>query len=219
MTSMDKNNIPAQNFELNFGDQMIAAYDKSGSMQKNDCPGGLTRFAYVQKIMKEFIKEAAKFDPDGVSFYFFNDKVIEHPDVKTTQEIDQIISKLSPGGSTRTDLAIKAAYKEHKAKGNEQTFLMLFTDGVPDDKALVEKVIIDITKDVKNEKEFRIAILTVGNRDSALEKWLSDLDDNLGPKGAKYDIVAIHALEEVNFTQAIEDAISGHARSAAELQD
>jgi uncharacterized protein with von Willebrand factor type A (vWA) domain len=128
----------ANNFELNFGDQMIVAYDKSGSMQMNDCPDGATRFKYVQETMKVFIAEAAKYDPDGVSFYFFSDKVHAFPDVKSTDEIDKIISTLSPGGGTNTDLVIRAAYKEHKDKGSEQTFLLLFTDGEPTDARAVE---------------------------------------------------------------------------------
>jgi Mg-chelatase subunit ChlD len=201
----------ANNFELNFGDQMIVAFDVSGSMQANDCPGNSTRFKYVQETMRTFIKEAAKYDPDGVSFYAFNNTLKIFPDVKTVEEIDNMIAQLRPGGGTSTELPITAAYKEHKDKGSEQTFLLLFTDGEPGNKQAVEQAIIDITNDVADEKEFRIAILTIGVRDSALEQWLSDLDDNLGSKGAKYDIVAIHKLEDVDFEQAIADAISGSA--------
>lgn len=197
----------ANNFELNKGDQFIVAFDISGSMQAQDCPGNTRRFDYVIETMKAFIGEAAKWDPDGVSFYTFNNSLTVFPDVKTVQEINDKIGRLRPGGGTGTHLAITAAYKEHKSKGSEQTFLMVFTDGEPTDPASVQKVIVDITKDVKDEKEFRICILTVGERSPELAKWLDDLDNHL--TGAKYDIVKVQKLEDVDFERAVADAIEG----------
>lgn len=197
----------ASNFELNKGDQFIIAFDISGSMQAQDCPGNTRRFDYVVETMKAFIGEAAKWDPDGVSFYTFNNSLTVFPDVKTVQEINDKIGKLRPAGGTGTHLAITAAYKEHKAKGSEQTFLMVFTDGEPTDSDAVQKSIVDITKDVKDEKEFRICILTVGERSPELAKWLDDLDNHLN--GAKYDIVKVEKLEDVDFERAVADAIEG----------
>lgn len=199
--------IKASNFELHKGDQFIVGLDISGSMQAQDCPGNASRFNYVLETMKTFIKEASKWDPDGISFYAFNNSVDAHPDVATVEEINEMIKKLKVGGGTRTDLAIKAAYKEHKDKKNEQTFFMIFTDGEPSDPEAVKNAVIDITKDVKDEKEFRISILTVGERTLQLDKWLDDLDDHLD--GAKYDIVEIEKLEDVNFEQAVSNAIEG----------
>lgn len=206
-----KKSVPQEPFALHFGDQMIVAFDISGSMNTTDCPGNTSRFEYIQKLMRLFIAKAAKYDPDGVSFYPFNNRVYEYPDVKNVEEINEMIRNLSASGGTSTELPIRAAYKEHKDKKNERTFLLMFTDGEPNNKSAVEKAIIDITKDVKDEREFRIAILTVGQRSSGLTRWLEALDDDLTSKGAKYDIVAIHKLEEVNFEQAIEDATTGVA--------
>lgn len=197
----------ANNFELNKGDQFIVGLDISGSIQAGDCPGNSTRFGYVMETMKVFIAEAAKWDPDGVSFYAFNNALQAFPDMASVADIEAKIATLKPGGGTGTHLAIKAAYAEHKAKKSEQTFLLLFTDGEPTDPAAVQKAIVDITQDVRDEKEFRIAILTVGQRSPALNAWLTDLDDNL--PGAKYDIVKVDRLEDVNFDQAVANAIDG----------
>jgi hypothetical protein len=208
------------NFRLNFGDQMIVGFDRSKSMEIKDCPGGLTRFVYVQNTMRDFIRQANEFDPDGVSFYFFNNDVSAHPDVATPEEIDRIIAGLQPDGGTATDKVIKAAYAEHKGKKSQlsaedqkdyQTFFLLFTDGEPNDKGAVEREIINITKDVADPEEFRIAILTVGKIGDALGRWLKELDDNLTKKGAKSDIVSIHTFDHVTFQQAINDAISGES--------
>lgn len=194
-------------FELHKGDQFIVGLDISGSMQAQDCPGNSSRFNYVLETMKTFIAEASKWDPDGISFYAFNNSVQAYRDVATVEEISQKIGSLKVGGGTRTDLAISEAYREHKEKNNEQTFFMVFTDGEPSEPELVKKVIIDITNDVRDEKEFRIQLLTVGDRSASLDQWLDNLDDHLD--GAKYDIVEIEKLEDVNFEQAVANAIEG----------
>jgi uncharacterized protein with von Willebrand factor type A (vWA) domain len=195
------------NFELNRGDQFIIALDASGSMQTKDCPGNTDRFSYVLETMRAFVAEAAKWDPDGVSFYVFNSELKAYQDVATIQEIDEKIAVTKPRGGTNTHLAIEAAYKEHKAKQSDQTFLLVFTDGEPTNPGAVKKSIVDITNNVQDEKEFRVAFLTVGERSPELETWLKDLDDNL--TDAKYDIVTVDKLEDVDFETAVADAIDG----------
>lgn len=197
----------SSNFELDKTDQFIVGFDISGSMQTRDCPGGTTRFSYVLETMRVFIAEAAKWDPDGVSFYTFNNQLTEYPDVVSVAEINDKIGKLKPGGGTNTHLPITAAFREHQKKGSEQTFLLLFTDGEPSDPDAVKKAVIDITNQVKDEHEFRISILTVGERSPQLNQWLTDLDDNLS--GAKYDIIDVERLEDVDFEQAVANAIEG----------
>lgn len=198
----------ASNFELHKGDQFIIAVDASGSMQMQDTPSGESRFVYTLESLKAFVSQAAQWDPDGVSFYSFSGtKVDQHPDVKTVDEVNDLIKKIHIGGGTPTDKAISAAYAEHKSKGSSQTLLIVFTDGEPSDPEAVKKTIVDITNDVKNEMEFRISILTVGQRSAELDTWLENLDEHLD--GAKYDIVDISKLEEVDFTTACANAIAG----------
>lgn len=195
------------NLELNKGDQFIIGLDISGSMQTTDCPGSLSRFQYTLETCKMFVREANKWDPDGISFYPFGAKVQAFRDMQP-DDIDKKIANLKFEGATMTHLAIKEAYKEHKDKKNEQTFFMLFTDGEPSDPEAVKQAIIDITKDVKDEKEFRIAFLTVGNRSPGLDQYLIDLDDNLKSNGAKYDIVDVKRVEDVDFMAAVDGALN-----------
>lgn len=194
-----------QNLELNKGDQFIIGLDISGSMRTSDCPGGLSRFAYVMETVKYFVGEAAKWDPDGVSFYPFGAKVHAFRDLQPS-DIDTKIAGLSMEGATMTHLAIESAFKEHVEKSNQQTFLMLFTDGEPSDPDAVKRAIVDITNKVKDPSEFRIAFLTVGNRTPELDKFLTALDDDL--KGAKHDIVDVKRVEEVDFVSAVDGALN-----------
>lgn len=200
--------MTAQNLEINKGDQFVVALDISASMQATDCTGGMSRTAYVNETTRTFITEASKYDPDGVSVYLFGAKLQEFRDA-TPDKIDGILKSYRHEGATMTHLAIDAAYAEHKSKKSEQTFLLLFTDGEPADQRAVVDSIVRITKDIANEKEFRIAFLTVGQRSSGLEAFLSDLDDNLTTKyGAKFDIVDVKKADEVDFMAAIDGALN-----------
>jgi len=107
--------------------------------------------------------------------------------------------------STDTAGAIKAAWDEHVERKNEQTFVLIVTDGAPNDKEAVKKTIIDITHAVKDEREFNISFLQVGG-DKNVEAFLTALDDDL--KGAKYDIVDCKRLEDVSFMVAVAGAMN-----------
>lgn len=195
------------NLELNKGDQFIIGLDISGSMVTTDCPGGLSRFVSSLETLKTFVREAAKWDPDGVSFYPFGATVHAYPDLQP-DDIDAKIGRLSLEAATMTHLAVNRAYAEHKAKKNEQTFLLIFTDGQPSDPEALRNEIISITNDVKDEKEFRIAFITVGQRSASLDAYLTALDDDLTKAGAKYDIVDVKRLEEVDFMAAVNGALT-----------
>lgn len=196
------------NLELNKGDDFIVGLDISGSMQATDCPGNTSRITYAIESFKTFAKEASKWDTDGVSLYAFGARVHEFPDVNA-DKIDEVASKLARlplEGMTRTDLVISAAYNEHVARKNEQTVLFLFTDGTPSDETATLKAVADITNKVKDEREFNIAFITVGERSSELDAFLKKLDD--GVPGAKFDIVDVKKLEEVDFYAAFEGALN-----------
>lgn len=202
-------------FELNKGDQFIILLDDSGSMAATDTPSGQSRYQAVMEQLDTFMAEADQWDPDGVSFYLFSHDVRGHANLHAGDYKSKIPAKPT-GSGTCTDKAVRAAYAEHK-KGkaaaadpsNYQTFAFLFTDGAPDNGQALKSAIVEITKDVQDEKEFRIAFLTVGKRDAALNTFLTDLDDNLVAKdGAKYDIVDVKELKDVDFRAAVEGALN-----------
>lgn len=194
-----------QNLELHKGDQFIIGLDISGSMGATDCPGGMSRISYTLETLKTFVAEAAKWDPDGVSFYPFGATCHAYPDMLPA-DIDAKIKGIKLESATMTHLAIREAYAEHVRKNNGQTFLMIFTDGEPSDPESVKSEIIRITNAVKDEKEFRIAFLTVGQRSPEIDRYLTMLDDDL--KGAKYDIVDVKRIEDVDFMAAVNGALT-----------
>jgi nitric oxide reductase activation protein len=190
--------------ELNQGDDFIFLLDVSGSMGATDTPTGQTRYDFAKEKAIAFCNEAAKIDADGISIFRFGHAITKFSDITPDQ-----INKAFEGGanemSTNTAGAIKAAWDEHLERKNEQTFVLIVTDGAPADKDAVKKTIIDITHAVKDEREFNIAFLQVG-QDKDVAAFLSALDDDL--KGAKYDIVDVKRLEDVDFMAAVAGAMN-----------
>lgn len=192
--------INTNNFELNQGDNFIFAVDVSGSMGHTDCPGGLSRISYLKEKVVLFATEASKYDTDGIDVLTFGHAITPYLGI-TAEKATDIIGKFTANeGSTDTAGVIRAAYELHKKAGKEQTVLFIATDGEPANRDAVKKAIVDITNDVKDEREFNISFLTVGNIDAGLSAFLTSLDDDL--KAAKYDIVDVKALADVDFMTA-----------------
>lgn len=184
---------------------MIFAIDVSASMQTADCPNGLSRIEYLKEGVITFINEAEKWDTDGVDIYTFGAKV-NHLGAVTAAKAAELIKPLkATEGTTDTAALIRAAYELHAKAGKEQTVLFIATDGAPADPEAVFKTIAGITEKLKDEHEFAISFLTVGVIDGPLQAFLTKLDDDL--PGAKYDIVDVKALDQVNFIEAFSGAL------------
>lgn len=194
------------NLELNKGDNFIFALDVSGSMGTKDTPSGLTRIDHAKEKVKVFITEASKWDEDGIDLLAFGHEVTAYNNVTADAANDVVAKLVANQGGTDTAGVISAAYARHKEIGSsENTVLFIVTDGEPNDKEAVKKVITDITNDIKDEHEFAISFLTVGTIDEGLQAFLTGLDDDL--KGAKYDIVDVKALDDVDFVTAFAGAL------------
>jgi hypothetical protein len=191
-------------FEINPDKQYILAGDISASMQSTDCKDGATRYAYMLEKFKQFLGAAAEYDTDGVSVYLFGQSVHAYPDT-TLASVESALANPSFEPMTRTDLVIKAAFDEHKAKGDSKgTVLILFTDGAPSSKEKVQNEIIEITKNIQNREEFSLIFVTVGEIADDLRAFLTGLDDDL--KGAAFDIVDVKEIGEVDFFAAVAGA-------------
>jgi len=191
--------------ELNKGDNFIFAIDVSASMQTTDCPNGASRIEYLKEQVKTFAIEASKWDTDGIDVLTFGQKVTKFNNVTAEKATDIIGALKANEGMTDTAAVIKAAYGMHKEGKYEQTVCFIATDGEPADRNAVKKAIIDITNDIKNEHEFALSFLSVGNISPDLQAFLTALDDDL--KGAKFDIVDVKKLEEVDFMAAFSGAL------------
>ncbi len=194
------------NLELHVGDNFIFGVDVSGSMESRDCPGNMTRIEYLKEKTTQFAVEASKYDPDGIDILTFGHQVTAYEKVTADKAVDLIKGFKATEGATYTHALISKAWELHKAGGYEQTVLFIATDGDPSDREAVKNAIINITNEVKDEREFNISFLTVGVVTDSLNKYLVGIDDDL--KGAKYDIVDVKPLESVDFMTAFIGALN-----------
>lgn len=188
--------------------------DKSGSMSMRDQLGGKSRWNVMQESTLALASKCEELDPDGITIYLFSGRFKRYDNVTATK-VSQIFTENEPSG--RTDLAgvLQDAtnnYFQRKAAGqtkqNGETILVV-TDGEPDDRKAVMKVIIEASRRMDRDEELAIAFVQVGT-DQQATKFLKVLDDELQGAGAKFDIVdtvTMDDMEDMTLTEVLLNAI------------
>lgn len=196
---MEQNTANVSNEELAKYDYVVMI-DKSGSMSTNDCPGGKTRWAYAQEQTEAIARQCAQFDSDGIDVVVFAGTPKEYKGV-TPDKVSQIFVENSPGSSTDTAAALElvlSGYRTRKAAGSAKPLIVIcVTDGEPNDRSAVDKVIINHSNTMDNDGETGITFIQIG-KDAGARAFLQHLDDDLQSLGAKYDIVDTKNEEEMD---------------------
>jgi uncharacterized protein with von Willebrand factor type A (vWA) domain len=188
--------------------------DKSGSMSIKDQPSSKSRWDIMQESTLAIASKCEEFDPDGITIYLFSGKFRRYDNV-TANKVAQIFQENDPSG--RTDLASVLAdatnhYFQRKAakqtKANGETIVVI-TDGEPDDRKAVMKVIIEASRRMERDEELAITFIQVGT-DTQATKFLKILDDDLQSAGAKFDIVdtiTMDDMEDMTIKEVLLNAI------------
>lgn len=189
--------------------------DKSGSMATPDQKGGRSRWVAAQESTLALASKCEQFDPDGITIYLFSGRFKRYENV-TASKVTQIFRENDPSGSTDLAAVLKHAtdnYFERKAAGqtkpNGETILVV-TDGEPDDRKAVMKVIIEASRHMDRDEELAISFIQVGT-DSQATKFLKILDDELQGAGAKFDIcdtITIDDMEDYSLSEVLLNAIN-----------
>lgn len=188
--------------------------DKSGSMSSKDQPGGKSRWAAMEESTLAIASKCEELDPDGLTVYVFSGKFKRYDNV-TASRVKDIFRENEPSG--RTDLAgvlLDATndYFQRKAarqtKPNGETIVVV-TDGEPDDRKAVMRVIIEASRKMDKDEELAITFIQVGT-DQQARTFLKVLDDELQGAGAKFDMVdtvTIDDMEDMTLTEVLLNAI------------
>ncbi|WP_338022959.1 VWA domain-containing protein [Argonema galeatum] len=189
--------------------------DKSGSMSTPDQTGGRTRWQTAQESTLAVARKCEQFDPDGITLYLFSGR-FKRLDNVTSSKVAQIFQENDPSGTTDLAGVLKDAtdnYFQRKAAGqtkaNGETILVV-TDGEPDDRKAVMRVIIEASRHLDRDEELAISFIQVGT-DQTASKFLKALDDDLQTAGAKFDIVdtvTLDDMEGMTLTEVLLNAIS-----------
>lgn len=169
----------------------IVVVDASGSMETEDVKGR-SRWASVQETAEQFTRDLAKIDADGIGLVVFSGQGIESHDGVTAQKLSDVFASRRPRSSTPLAEALTEALKL-AGKSDKKDFIIVFTDGVPDDQAAAARVLVNAANKQETDDALTILFVQVGS-DAAATRYLRSLDDDL--KGAKFDIVDAKTVEE-----------------------
>lgn len=200
------------NLEIEPNKEYILGGDISISMESIDVAcGNNTRFSYMLEKFESFIQEASNFDQHGApTVILFGEKVhvFEHVNI---DKIKSELSRVRFEGFTNLHLLIEKSFDLHREdkaelekdkKFHPGTKLLVFTDGAPTSRPMVEKELIRIIGQIDSEDEFQIHFLTVGTIDRNLKEWLDGLHDKMEDKKINprdFDIIHISKLEDISF--------------------
>lgn len=179
--------------------------DRSGSMSTKDMPSGKSRWDACKEGTLALAAKIEEFDTDGITVYAFASNYKRYENV-TAAKVTDVFNENEPNGSTALDTVLEHALNDYfarKAKGATKAngdLILVVTDGEPNDKAAVAKVITAATKKMDRDEELAISFIQIG-KDAGATAFLKSLDDDLQGKGAKFDIVdAVTAEEAENMT-------------------
>ncbi|MBU7585943.1 MAG: VWA domain-containing protein [Nostoc sp. TH1S01] len=189
--------------------------DKSGSMATPDQKGGRSRWVAAQESTLALASKCEQFDPDGITVYVFSGRFKRYDNV-TTSKVTQIFQENDPSGTTDLAAVLKHAtddYFQRKAAGtakpNGDTILVV-TDGEPDDRKAVMRVIIEASRRMDRDEELAISFIQVGT-DPQATRFLKVLDDELQSAGAKFDIcdtITMEDMEDLSLSEVLLNAIN-----------
>lgn len=180
----------------------VVVIDASGSMGTEDVKGR-SRWVAVQESAETFARDVGKIDSDGIGLVLFSGAGIDVQDGVTADKVTEAFNKRGPRGGTPLAEALTEALKL-AGKSDKKDFIVVFTDGVPDDKAAAAKVIRDASNKQETDDALTILFIQVGS-DSAASSYLKMLDDDL--KGCKFDIVDAKTVEEADKFSSTVDLI------------
>lgn len=170
----------------------ILVVDASGSMTTADMPGGRTRWEAMQETAQQFARDISKIDSDGIGLVIFNGQTITTQDGVGPDEVRLAFESRNPRSSTPLAGALTAALGL-AGKSPKKDFILVFTDGEPDDKQAVVDVIRKQANKQETDEDLTFLFVQVG-RDARATAFLKMLDDDL--KGAKFDIVDVKTMDE-----------------------
>lgn len=172
----------------------IAVIDTSSSMgEPVKQGGGPTRWEAMQESVMGFVRDIEKLDSDGIDVVQLGGSCTSWTGV-TSDKVREIFNTLTPRGSTPLAQALATAF-QLAGKSPKKDFIVVFTDGVPDDQAAAAAVIKGQANKQETDDALTILFIQVGD-DKGATAYLRQLDDNL--KGAKFDIVDAKTIDEVN---------------------
>jgi uncharacterized protein YegL len=179
--------------------------DKSGSMQTQDCPGGLSRWDFCREQLLNLTSQAGSAFRSGITVALFSSDYRIFNNVNFAA-VPAIFEANYPDGGTylanplKEILSTYFAQRDRNRAGQVPTrplLVEIITDGEPSDKGALIRVICDATQKMTSGREVNIQFLQIGH-DNEGGRVLNELQTRLVPDdGAQYGIVNVEPFQAV----------------------
>ncbi|MBX9769931.1 MAG: hypothetical protein K2X29_01085 [Candidatus Obscuribacterales bacterium] len=176
--------------------KIILFIDQSGSMRKTDCPGGLSRWDWCAQQSAELARLLVPFTQNNLTIVPFATEYTVHENC-TPATVAKIFKTGSPKGKTNLLNPLIGQLAHHlanKSPNRRPVVIAIISDGRPDQEFEVDDAIITATKRMRHPKEVSIVFLQVGDAFNG-KKFLTDIDEHLVERGAKYDAVSVRTFD------------------------
>jgi hypothetical protein len=199
------------NLEADKNFKMLADYnlelivDRSMSMRKPDCPGGLSRWEWVGQQSASLAQSLAPYVPNGLTIIPFATEydVFEHA---SAQNINTLFNGIGLQFGTRLfePLAERLDnYFAHWKPTSKPLLIVVITDGVPFPRfepALVKNELIEASQKMKSPEQVTVIFCQIGDQDRFGKRYLTDLDQNLTNDGARYHFIHTISFDDLQAT-------------------
>jgi hypothetical protein len=200
----DENGMPRTAFSV----KLLARYriellvDRSMSMRKKDCPGGLSRWEWCGTQAQELADKLAPFVPNGLTITRFASTYDILPDA-SPQAISDIFSHDSLQFGTRLAEPLGDRldnYFAHRGEFNKPLLIAIITDGAPfppPEPDMVRQQLIASSKMLRGASEVTVVFFQIGMGDRIGRDFVTDLDHNLVAQGSRYRYVYAIPFEQL----------------------
>jgi len=191
-----------KNFRLLANYTLELIVDRSMSMHRPDCPGGLSRWEWCGQQAASLAQALSPFVPNGLTIVPFATEydVFEHA---SAQNIDTLFNSIGLQSGTRLFEPLTERldnYFVHWKPTSKPLLIVVITDGVPFPKfepELVKNELIEASQKMKSPEQVTVIFCQIGDQDRFGKRYLTDLDENLTSYGARYHFVHTISFDDL----------------------
>lgn len=194
--------------------QIELMLDRSLSMRRPDCPGGLSRWDWCSYQAVSVARALAPYVPEGLTITRFASEFDVHPHA-TPQDVVNILGRhdFQLGTCLCEPLVDRiSAYMHTRTRSSKPLLIGVITDGVPwprPEPRMVHRALVEASQ-LLPQGEVTIVFFQIGGDDPRGRNYLMDLGNNLVDRGARYQYVhtvPFERLEQVGLANALVDAV------------
>jgi hypothetical protein len=201
--------------------QIELIVDRSLSMRKRDCPGGLSRWEWCGVQAADLAKAIAPYLPNGLTIIPFASRYDVYP-AASAQNIDDLFQHPNFEFGTRLAEPLKDRldnFLSRRTSDQKPLLIAVITDGVPfppPEPRMVRHQLIASTHKMKGPNEVTVVFFQIGGQDRFGHNYLDELGNNLVHEGARYDYVhtiPFERLVAIGLPQALVQTIQTFVRN------